>query len=181
MKNKTTTINIQNEANIEAKGEFNSKHCKSVLCIETGVVYSSMTDAANDVGLSATNLSSHLARKQQTFGGKHYCFTSKVNESLDAIMACLREANTENERRKEDEEDAKKWRAYQAEQERIRLEEERRLEAERKAKEKHEADIVKADAKIERRKTICQRLQEQLTEANKRLAKAVEERAELDL
>ena len=33
------TINIQNEANIKAKGEHGQKNAKAVICIETGEVY----------------------------------------------------------------------------------------------------------------------------------------------
>ena len=112
---KKTTINIQNEANINAKGKFNSRHCKPVICLETGEVFSSVADAAEAIGCVANNLSTHLTGKLRSVKGKHFCYLSRVNESLDVIITRLRETAAV-------EEDAKRWQAYQAEQEAIRQE-----------------------------------------------------------
>ena len=169
------TINIQNEANIKAEGKFDSKRCKPVICIETGEVFSSMTDAADKAGLVASNLSSHLAGKLRTFGGKHYCYLSRVNESLDAIVTRLRETSSL-------EEDAKRWQAYQAEQEAIRQEEERirrkeeeRIEAERKAREELLAKIEKATAKVARRAVVRDNKAAEMRMAEERLMEAERE------
>ena len=104
------TINIQHESNIKAEGKLNSRHCKPVICIETGEVFTSVTDAAASAGCVANNMSTHLTGKLRHIKGKHYCYLSRVNESLDAIVTRLRETAAV-------EEDAKKWKAYQAEQE----------------------------------------------------------------
>jgi len=181
---KKTTINIQNEANIKAEGKLNSRHCKPVICLETGEVFSSVTDAAEAIGCAPNNLSIHLTGKLRTIKGKHFCYLSRVNESLDAIVTRLRETAAV-------EADAKKWQAYQAEQEAIRKAEEERIEAERKAeekrleeerkaREKREREIAKADAKVERCQTIRDRIAAQLAEAERNLMTAQMEREALD-
>ena len=165
---KKNTINIQNEANINAQGQYNSKHCKPVICIETGEVFTSVSDAATAAGLQAQNLSRHLTGNKRTFGGKHYCYLSRVNESLDSIVTRLRETSAI-------EEDAKRWQAYQAEQEAIRKEEEERLEAERKAREELLANIEKAAAKVARRAVIRDNKAAELRMAEERLMEAERE------
>ena len=151
------TINIHNDANISAKGKLNSRHCKPVICLETGEVFTSVTDAAEKAGHSAQNLSTHLTGKRKTYGGKHYCYLSNATENLNAIVSRLRETS-------QMEEDARKWRAYQAEQEAIR-----------KAEEKRKSDIEKAKEKIERYDKICSRLERRWQDAIANRMKAAEE------
>ena len=181
---KKTTINIQNEANIKAEGQFNSRRCKPVICVDNGKVFTSMLDAAEYAGVANSSMVVHLQGKTRTCGGKHFCYLSRVTESLDSIVTRLRETAAV-------EDDAKKWREYQAEQEAIRkAEEERiaaerkaeeeRLEAERKAKEKREKEIAKADAKVERCRAIRDRIAAQLAEADRNLMNAEIEREALD-
>jgi chromosome segregation ATPase len=162
------TINIHNNTNINAEGKLNSKHCKPVICLETGEVFSSVTDAADAVGRNAQNLSYHLTGKLKSFAGRHYCYLSKATESLDAIVTRLRETSSM-------EDDARKWRAYQAEQEAIRKAEQKRIDDERKAKEQHEAAIAKAKAKLDRCTAICERLESELLRAEQRRMEAEEE------
>ena len=162
------TINIHNNTNINAEGKLSSKHCKPVICLETGEVFTSVQDAADAVGMSAQNLSTHLTGKKRAFAGKHYCYLSKATESLDAIVTRLRETSSM-------EEDARKWREYQAEQEAIRKAEQKRIDDERKAKEQHEAAIAKAKAKLERCTTICERLESELLRAEQRRMEVEEE------
>ena len=166
------TINIQNYADINAEGKLNSRQCKPVICLETGDVYTSVTDAANAIGCRGNELSSHLTGKRRSIKGKHFCYLSRAMESLDVIVARLRKTSVM-------EDDAAKWRAYQAEQEAIRKAEEKRIEDERKAKEKHQADIEKAKAKVENRHKICSRLEQRWREAMIRAEEAEKEYAEL--
>lgn len=167
------TINIQNEANIGAKGTHTQRNNKPVICLETGDVFVSLLDAAEHIGCHYSNLSAHLRGKQRSCNGMHFCYLSRVNESLDAIVTRLRATSADNE-------DAKKWRAYQAEQEAIRAAEAKRAEEARKAEEKRQAEIAKANAKVERCQTIRDRIAAQLAEAERNLMAAQMEREALD-
>ena len=158
-------INIQNEANIKAEGKLNSRHCKPVICLETGEVFSSVTDAAEAIGCAPNNLSTHLTGKLRTVKGKHFCYLSRVNESLDVIVTRLRETAAV-------EADAKKWQAYKAEQDAIRKAEEERQERARKEREEYEARLNKARTKVENRQTIRDRIAAQLAEADRKLMEA---------
>jgi phage-related minor tail protein len=133
-------INIHDKADIHAEGNLNTKHCKPVICVDTGEVFTSMTDAAEAAGVSVGNMSCHLTGRYRTVKGKRYCYLSKVTESLDTIVTRLRETSSM-------EADAQKWREHQAEQERIRKAEEKRREEERKAEENRKAEIAKLQAK----------------------------------
>ena len=181
---KKTTVNIQHEANINAKGIHTHKNNKSVICLETGEVWVSVLDTAKEIGCHPSNLILHLQGKQRHCKGKHYCYLSRVNESLDAIVTRLRETSVMEEK-------AKAYDAMMAEQEAIRKAEEERLEAirkaeekrleeERKAREKREKEIAKADAKVERCQTIRDRIAAQLAEAERNLMTAQIEREALD-
>lgn len=167
------TINIQDKANIQAEGKLNSRHCKPIICLETGEVFTSVTDAAEKTRCSAPNLSSHLTGKGcRTIKGKHFCYLSRATENLDVIVTRLREASSM-------ESDAQKWRAYQAEQEAIRKAEQKRIDDERKAKEQYEAAVIKAKNKIERCHKICSRLERQWQDAMTRTTEAEKEYEEL--
>lgn len=159
------TINIHGKANIKAEGKLNSRYCKPVICLETGEVFTSVADAAEHFEVHAQNMSTHLVGKRKHIKGYHFCYLSKATESLDAIVTRLRETSS-------DAEDARKWRAYQAEQEAIRKAEEARIEAERRAKEQHEAALEKARNKVARRQTVRDRLVAELAKADKRLMDA---------
>lgn len=151
------TINMQHEANIKAEGKLNSKHCKPVICLETGEVFTSATDAAENAGVHFSMISAVCVGKARTCKGKHYCYLSRVNENLDAIVTRLREANA-------DAEAAQKWKAYEAEQETKRIAEQKRQEA-----------IAKAKEKVARAQEICNVLDAKYTEAVNNLMSAERE------
>lgn len=163
-----TTINIQNEANINAEGKLNCHRCKPVICLETGDVFTSIADAAERMGVHKSNMSQHLRGKLRTIKGKHYCYLSRATESLDVIVARLRETSAM-------EDDARKWREYQAEQEAIRKAEEKRIADERKAKEEYEANVQKAINKIQRRHKMLERAKQQVNDIINRIMEAEKE------
>lgn len=174
--NNTTIINLQNEANIHAEGDHVHGNSISVVRINDGKVFVSIIDAAKSADTHAGYLASRLRNKDIcTIKGQQYCYLSRLMESADTILTCLRDTGAEVERRKADEDDARKWREYQAELERIRKEEEDRIEAERKAKEKYEEDKQKAISRILRRKEIANRKASEFDAAAKRVTEAEEE------
>lgn len=162
------TINIHNNASINAEGKLNSKHCKPVICIETGEVFTSVSDAAIAIGCHSQDISSHLTGKRPAVKGKHFCYLYRATESLDAIVTRLRETSTM-------EEDARKWREYQAEQEAKRKAEEKRIADERKAKEQYENEVKKLAAKIERLYKMCENYEQQWHRAMARVTEAEKE------
>ena len=147
-------VNIQNEANIKAKGDHTQKNAKAVICIDTGEVYTSALDAAEKIGVHHTTISAVCTGKIQTCKGKHYCYLSRVTESLDSIVTRLRETAAV-------EEDAKRWKAYQAEQEAIR-----------KAEEKRQSDITKARDNVARLNEATEKYRAMLNNAMNELVAA---------
>lgn len=152
------TINIQNEANIKAKGNHTNKNAKAVVCIETGEIYVSAMDAAEKIGVHITTISAVCLGKCRTVKGKHYCYLSRVTENLDSIVTRLRETSAI-------EEDAKKWQAYQAEQEAIRKAEEKREKEIAKAAER----VAKLTAKSQDLEARWHQIMAELVEAEKEL------------
>ncbi len=162
-------ITIHKEATIKAEGKRQSRNCKPVICIETGKVFASATDAAEYMGVHYSMMSATCIGKVSTCKGMHFCYLNEALENLDAVMSRLRDACAM-------EVDAKKWRAQEAEKEAIRKAEERRLEEERKAREAYEKAVAKAEAKVAKCAADCAKYQEKfnasmsaLDNANKEL------------
>ena len=171
---KTHEIILNEKSTYEAIGELNSGHCKPVANDE-GKRFTSVTDAAKYAGVSPQNMWNHLNGNHRTCKGHVYFYIDKRDESFDRVMNRLSEVNAEVERRKADEEDARKWREYQAEQEAIRKAEEKRIADERKAQEMYEANVQKAISKIQRRHKMCVRIEQQLNDARNRAMEAEKE------
>lgn len=125
-------LTIHEKATIKAEGKLNSAHCKPVICIETGEVFSSVNDAAEAYKVYPQNMSTHLTGSRRHIKGKHFCYLHDATANLDAIVTRLREAS-------EMEAKAKVYDAMMAEQ-----------EAARKAEEKRRADIAKAKEEVQR-------------------------------
>lgn len=89
----TTKVTLYNEATISARGKKRNTNAKPVFCIDTGVVYASSLDVAEQIGVSPSTVSWVLTGRQQTCKGKRYCFVSQIPEYLDEITtaAQLRE------------------------------------------------------------------------------------------
>ena len=89
-----STITIHEQATATAKGSKNSKHCKPVLCIDTGEIFSSVFDAADHFGASYSCISMACNGKVKRAAGKRFCFVSKTSENIDAIVSRIK-ANDE--------------------------------------------------------------------------------------
>ena len=113
------TIIMQNEATMKAEGKLNSAHCKPVICIDDGRTFTSVTDAAEQIGVAVGTMCGHLQGRYKSCNGYQLCYLSAVTENLDTIVTHLRQTS-------KDSEDARKWREYQAEQEALRKAEEMR-------------------------------------------------------
>ncbi len=121
------TITINNKSEVTAEGNLSCFRCKPVVCIDTFKIFTSVTDAAAYAGCVTDHMVNHLKGKRKTCKGKTYKYLSDVEAYLDVMFHNAAELK----------EDAEKWRAQQAEQEAARL-----------AGEKLQADIAKAEEKV---------------------------------
>lgn len=104
-----STITIHEKATATAKGKHNTKHCKPVLCIDTGEIFSSVFDAAEHYNVAISNISQACNGKIKTSAGKRFCFVARTSENIDAIVSRIH-ANADIL------EKAAKWDAMVAEQ-----------------------------------------------------------------
>lgn len=147
----TREIIINNKATVKANGKLNSGNCKPVVCIDTGEVYTSLTDAAEKNGVRLANMSHVICGHSKKTGGKRFCLLSELEEHFDEMSERMQTMYTE---RAAMEEKARLWDEYQAEQERI--EKERR---------EHEMKVIKLSDKLARRNRIIEKLQAELAQA----------------
>lgn len=100
-------ITIQHKAIIRGKGKCFSGNSNAVLCITTGDVLTSCTDAANHADVTVGHMSSVCRGNSQSAKGKRYCYVKDINEHLDEVATSIRKANmydefmTKEEKRKE--------------------------------------------------------------------------------
>lgn len=138
----TTTIIIHNKATMKANGVHTSRNNKPVICIDNGKRYASVSDAAESMGVSVSNLSNCLNGKQATRAGLRWSFVSHVTENADAILDHTAHLSSElekaNAKLAAQESEMAEFRAWKLEQEKIR-----------KAKETHQLLIDKANARLE--------------------------------
>lgn len=155
------TINITNTASVTAYGTHTNGNCKEILDLTTGLIYTSMTDTAMALDCSIDAVSNVIRGTQKTCKGHELCLLTKANEYLPNLTGKIVKQAQELSELAELKAKAKAYDKMMEE-----------LEKTRKAKEKHDADVAKADAKVARRLAICERLQAQLLKAEKRLMDA---------
>ena len=120
------TITLNEESTYEAIGKTSGGNCEPIGNDE-GKCFTSMKDAAEYAGVSPQYMWQCLQPNgPRTCHGHVYFYIKKRDKSFDKVMKQLAKTTAEVQRRKADEEDARKWREYQAEQEAIRKAEERR-------------------------------------------------------
>ena len=144
---------ISNHSEVTAKGKLNNRKCKPVICIDTGVVYTSVTDAAMAHGTTSAAISGSYTGKSKTAKGKRFCLVSNMAEHYEEIAECMRKMYpdyiaAEAKRREE---------ALEEERQR---QEAKRLEKERKEKEKALAELKKYEAEIAAMKAKMKALEE---------------------
>lgn len=149
-----TNLTLHNHTTVSAEGSRNNGNCKAVICLDTGEVFSSMTDAAEKHGIKMCNISNVIRGKTRTAGGKRYCLLSKVTEHLPEMASAIQEVNSLRAK-------AAAYDAWQVEQAKAR-----------EAKEKHDAAVNKAQDKVNKRKAICERIEAELLRATARLMEA---------
>lgn len=157
-----TTLKLHNETTIKANGVHVRGNSKAVLCIDTGEIFASQTDAAEHLGVHPANVSNVLLGKQRTCKGMHLCYLSKADEHLESITGRIREMQALEEK-------AAAWDAFVARQEEERRAAARRIEEAARAERERQEKIAKANEKLERRREIVRRLQAQLSEATERV------------
>lgn len=94
------TLQVSKDAKAIAIGE-DRKNAKPVLCIDTGLIYASLTDAAEDIGVSVTALSSCLRGKTNSCKGMSWCFVKESANHIDDITGRIRQAKDEKDALKE--------------------------------------------------------------------------------
>lgn len=169
---KKQKINIHHEANINAIGKYNSGHCKPIVCLETGAIYSSIKDAAREENVCYSFLVGHLNGKFKSVKGKHYRYLSDVLDDPDIMFTNQRKYYAQV---MADADDARKWREYQAQKAAEEEAERKRLEAERIAKEKHDAAVAKAEAKVKSLTDKCAETDAKLQKLTEELLIAMQE------
>lgn len=146
-----TILNLNNGATISAEGKKQNKHCKPVLCIERGKVYTSIYDAAMDNGITFQYLGRILAHNDGYYKKKnlHFKFLVDRDDGLDAMTTHVQKLS---ENYDELVAKAKAWDELVAKQEAERIAEEKRQEAiakleeriaKHKEKERKEAEIIR--------------------------------------
>ena len=90
------TIQINSPVNLDnVIGTRTHKLCKRVVCLDTGEVFASVSDAAESAGVSQSFMSAHCLGRTRTCKGKHYAYVSHTSENFEALTARLRSMSAE--------------------------------------------------------------------------------------
>lgn len=84
---------IQEKAVIESEGSRTNGNCKAVMCIDTGEVFNSASDAAEHYGIGFGNMSNACRGIQKTAKGMRFCYIKDINCHLDVIAKAINKAN----------------------------------------------------------------------------------------
>lgn len=80
-----TTLKIQNAAYVnEANGIKRHRNAKPIMCVETGEIYASLTDAALAIGVSISYISNSIPKGWRVKGNR-YIYLSQINEHIGSI------------------------------------------------------------------------------------------------
>lgn len=81
----TNEIIINEKATATAKGTKRNKNAKPVMCIETGEIFTSATDAGIAYGVGVDCISVNCLGKTKTCKGKHFCYLDQMPEHIDNV------------------------------------------------------------------------------------------------
>ncbi len=108
-------ISVQKESIIKGKGKRTNGNTNAVLCISTGEVFTSMSDAAEHYGVTTGNFSVACRTPNRTVKGKKFCYIKDINNHLHEVSDAIYKANmydeymTKEEKRKELVAEMDKW------------------------------------------------------------------------
>lgn len=86
-------ITVQREAIITGEGKRTNGNCNAVLCIDTGEILSSCSDAAEKYGTTPSSMSKACRNKGSRTAGKRFCYVKDINEHIDSIANAINKAN----------------------------------------------------------------------------------------
>ena len=168
-------LNVNNSTSLEeVLGNRTHHSCKPVICIDTGEVFASATDAAEAIGTNIWSMSCCCLGKTKTVKGKRFCYVSKTSENLDVLTTFIR---AQNARIAELESDAAIGRAIREEQEAKQKAEEKRLSIIADAREL----VENLTNKLERRQRMVERKEADYMHAIDRYTETEKELREAEL
>ena len=92
---------------IKGKGKCNNGNTNAVMCISTGEIFTSCTDAANANNVTVGHMSTVCRGKGRSAKGKQYCYIKDIDTHLDEISDAISKKNAyqvllakENERKR---------------------------------------------------------------------------------
>lgn len=138
-------------------------NCKAVRDITNNKRYGSITEAAMANGVSLQAVSVAIS-KGKLCNGNVFMLEKDLHKCTDVLCEQIAKANARAVKAEATETEMAEFRQWKAEREMAR-----------KAKEEYEAAITKANAKVARRREICERLEGKLQMATARLMEAESE------
>lgn len=90
-----TTLTMTKETKAEAIGIHRNANCKEPFCIDDGMLYTSVTDTAEAIGVSIPSVSIALNKPNARCGGKRYIYAKHATEHLGEIAKVIQDKNAE--------------------------------------------------------------------------------------
>ena len=178
---KKHNINITKATTIEAHGNHTNGNSKATVCLETGTVYTSMTDTAIALECTIDAVSNTIRGKQKTCKGYHLCLLSEIDQHLPMMLEQNNtshpkaKANVKKTKAEVDRKELAEIRAKAKAYDKLMAEEEAKRKAEEKAqkrKAKHEAEKTKLQAYIQKRTTIREKAKATMDAEDRKIMKA---------
>lgn len=88
-----TQLIINKEAKVNAQGKVNHKNAKPVFCMNTGIIYASVIDAAECTSSDAGDISRCCNGKVRHVKGSKYIFVNDIQSHLDELSNTIAKCN----------------------------------------------------------------------------------------